>query len=124
MIWTVAAALAGGFWTAPARAEQFAIQLIMVEEDGCIWCIRWNDDISEIYPKTAEGKFAPLRRVDLRNPDPADLDLARTAFFTPTFILLRDDVELARIEGYPGEDFFWGLLGKMLKENTDFAGAS
>jgi hypothetical protein len=24
--------------------------------------------------------------------------------------------EAGRIEGYPGEDFFWGLLGRMLEE--------
>ena len=37
----------------------------------------------------------------------------RRVSFTPTFILVQDGVEVGRIEGYPGEDFFWGLLGKM-----------
>ena len=32
--------------------------LIMVEEKGCVWCARWNDEISHIYPKTDEGKAA------------------------------------------------------------------
>lgn len=99
-------------------------QLIMVEEHGCYWCARWNSEISEIYPKTPEGQRAPLRRIDKRAPLPADLQLARKALFTPTFILVRDGVELARLEGYPGEDFFWGLIGKMLQDNTDFEGAS
>jgi hypothetical protein len=36
--------------------------------------------------------------------------------FTPTFVLLVDGVERNRIEGYPGEDFFWGLLGRMLDQ--------
>ncbi len=44
--------------------------------------------------------------------------------FTPTFVLVENGVELARIEGYPGEDFFWGLLGMILKQNTDFKGTS
>jgi len=99
-------------------------QLIMVEERGCFWCARWNSEISEIYPKTPEGQRAPLRRIDLRAPLPEDLHLARKPVFTPTFILVSDGVELSRIEGYPGEDFFWGLIGKMLQDNTDFAGAS
>ncbi len=111
-------------------AAQFALpvtaaELIMVEEKGCIWCAQWNREIAEIYPKTPEGQAAPLRRIDKHQPLPDDLTLARDAFFTPTFILVGDDgVELARIEGYPGEDFFWGLLGVMLTENTDFEGAS
>lgn len=36
--------------------------------------------------------------------------------YTPTFILLEDGQEVGRIEGYPGEGFFWGLLGKMLEK--------
>jgi hypothetical protein len=89
-------------------------RLIMVEEDGCMWCARWNEEISEIYPKTPEGKAAPLERVDIRAPRPEDLTFARPLFFTPTFVLVVDGVEASRIEGYPGEDFFWGLLTQML----------
>jgi hypothetical protein len=101
-----------------------AEELVMLEEDGCIWCARWNADVGPIYPKTPEGALAPLRRVDINDPLPEDITLTRPAFFTPTFVLVRDGIELARIEGYPGEAFFWGLLDRMLKENTDFAGAS
>lgn len=115
---------AAALQAAAGGAAVHALQLIMVEEDGCIWCEQWNRDIGPIYPKTAEGRMAPLRRVDLRATLPADLKFTRPPFYTPTFILVRDGQELSRIEGYPGEAFFWGLLGKMLKENTDFQGAS
>ena len=91
-------------------------QLVMVEEDGCMWCARWNEEISEIYPKTPEGKAARLRRMDIRAAHPDDLTFKRGLFFTPTFVLVVDGVEVSRIEGYPGEDFFWGLLGKMLSD--------
>ncbi len=89
-------------------------RLIMVEEDGCVWCARWNNEISEIYPKTGEGQAAPLQRVDIRAPRPEDMTFARGLYFTPTFVLLVDGTEVSRIEGYPGEDFFWGLLRQML----------
>jgi hypothetical protein len=89
-------------------------RLIMVEEDGCVWCARWNEEISEIYPKTAEGRAAPLRRIDIRAPRPDDIAFERRLHFTPTFVLVVDGAEKSRIEGYPGEDFFWGLLGQML----------
>lgn len=89
-------------------------QLVMVEEDGCMWCARWNEEISEIYPKTGAGKAAPLRRMDIRADLPDDLEFKRKLFFTPTFVLMVEGAEVARIEGYPGEDFFWGLLEKML----------
>jgi hypothetical protein len=95
-----------------AWAETF---LLMAEEDGCFWCARWNAEIAEIYPKTAQGHAAPLRRYDLHDATPTDVTLTSSVRFTPTFILVRDGVEVDRLEGYPGEDFFWGLLAMMLE---------
>jgi hypothetical protein len=81
----------------------------MAEEAGCYWCQKWNEDIAHIYPKTAEGRTAPLRRYDLHTDTP-EVELQRRVSFTPTFILVDDGREVGRIEGHPGEDFFWGLL--------------
>lgn len=100
-------------WPALSRAE---MTLLMAEEDGCMWCARWNSEISEIYPKTPEGKAAPLRRIDIHQSVPAEIALDRPLRFTPTFVLLDGGRELGRIEGYPGEDFFWGLLGALLHD--------
>lgn len=100
----------------PARAAE----LIMVERQGCHYCIEWKTDLGPIYPKTAEGVYAPLRIVDIKNAPPADVEFDRRVIYTPTFILVEDGRELARLEGYPGQDFFWGLLEKMLVQNTDF----
>ncbi|SMX42891.1 hypothetical protein [Actibacterium lipolyticum] len=105
-----ALALAG-----PAQAD---MRLLMVEQKGCAYCIMWENEIGPIYPKTAEGKTAPLRKADLRAL-PDDIELRSKPRFTPTFVLLRDGVEVSRIEGYPGEDFFWGLLGRMLETQTE-----
>lgn len=98
---------------APLKAEE--LRLVMVEEAGCVWCAEWNEALGPIYPKTEEGKLAPLRRVDIHDL-PDDLDFARPVRFTPTFVLMRDGVETGRIDGYPGEDFFWGLLAELIRE--------
>lgn len=90
--------------------------LVMAEEPGCMWCARWNSEIGPIYPKTSEGQAAPLRRINILDPIPDDIMLSRRVNFTPTFVLLVDGVEQSRIEGYPEEDFFWGLLGQMLMQ--------
>ena len=97
-----------------------AAELFMVEQKGCHYCQAWDEAIAPIYPKTTEGAFAPLRRVDLHQGPPEGVTYARRVNFTPTFILVDEGNELARIEGYPGEDFFWGLLGMMLKANTNY----
>jgi len=90
-------------------------QLIMFEEDGCGWCERWNEEVGVIYHKTTEGKRAPLRRVDIHEPIPSELKFIVKGGYTPTFVLVDQGREIGRIRGYPGEDFFWGLLGKMLE---------
>jgi hypothetical protein len=96
----------------PARAEMI---LLMFEEPGCVWCRRWTEDVGGEYPITPEGQAAPLMRVQLHDPVPEGITLASPPRFTPTFVLVQDGAEIGRIEGYPGEDFFWGLLGRILE---------
>ena len=99
-------------WAAPA----VALTLVMVEREGCIYCAAWDARVAPIYPKTPEGQAAPLVRVNIRDMHASGLDFAAPVVLTPTFVLMEDGRELDRIEGYPGEDFFWGLLGKMIAE--------
>ena len=91
-------------------------ELIMIEQHGCHYCEKWDAEIAEIYPKTEEGKTAPLRRVNLRDL-PKDIAFSSRPVFTPTFVLVKDGKELGRMEGYAGDEFFWFLLGKLLDEN-------
>ncbi len=95
------------------RAE---MTLLMAEEEGCMWCARWDSEISAIYPMTPEGQAAPLQRVDIHTAMPNDIALERPLYYTPTFVLLDNGREVGRIEGYPGEDFFWGILGVLLRD--------
>ncbi|UWQ93403.1 hypothetical protein K3727_15155 [Rhodobacteraceae bacterium M382] len=96
-----------------------ATELVMVEQTGCEWCERWNQEIAPIYPKTSEGRFAPLRRVDLRNM-PDDLKITRRVNFTPTFLIVENGHEIGRLEGYPGEDFFWPVLNGLLVDTAGY----
>ena len=100
-------------FTGSASAEA---ALIMAEEPGCMWCKRWNSEIGPIYPKTSEGQAAPLHRINILEPVPEGITLSRRVNFTPTFILTVDGIEQSRIEGYPEDLFFWGLLGQMLTQ--------
>lgn len=100
-----------GAWSALPAA---AAELVMLERPGCGWCLRWNREIAPAYPKTAEGRLAPLRRVDVTEPWPADLAGIAGDLYTPTFIVVENGTEVARLRGYPGEHFFWPLLNEML----------
>ncbi len=98
-----------------AATPATALNLVMVERDGCIYCAAWDARVAPIYPKTPEGQAAPLIRVNIRDMHASGLGFAVPVVFTPTFVLMDDGREIDRIEGYPGEDFFWGLLGKMIE---------
>ncbi len=111
----------------PTAATAGDVELLMFEETGCYWCARWNAEISDIYPKTQEGRAAPLHRVNIHSGPPAGITLKSRPAYTPTFVVVDDGQEIGRIEGYPGQDFFWGLLGRILKplpEYRDAKGAS
>ncbi len=100
-----------------------AAELVMIEQAGCVWCAAFDREIAPIYPKTDEGKRAPLRRVDIDRALPADLAFIQIERLTPLFVLVDKDREIGRIRGYPGDDNFWGLLGVLIKQ-LDGDGAS
>jgi len=117
-----ALALTAAFlWAPAARAE---LKLMMFEQQGCAYCIMWHNEIGPIYPKTQEGRTAPLITQNLREPLPEDVSVTSRPLFTPTFVLLRDGQEIWRLEGYPGEDFFWGLVNKRLQQEREWAAAA
>ena len=105
---------------APA-VQTHAAELIMLEQPGCAWCERWREEIGVAYPKTDEGRRAPIRFVDITKSWPEDLDWMTRERLTPTFVLVDGEAEVARLRGYPGEHFFWPLLGEMLGKLTDKA---
>ena len=95
----------------PASAD---LSLLMFDQPGCVYCERWEREIGVSYERTEEGKAAPLTRVGLRDPLPDGVTVERRATFTPTFVLLEDGAEVGRIEGYPGDEFFWPLLPRLI----------
>jgi hypothetical protein len=106
-------------------ARAGAAELVMFERAGCPYCAQFNREIAPIYPRTDEGKAAPLRRVDIYAPIPSDLKFIAIERITPVFVLIDRGREIGRIRGYPGEDNFWGLLSGLVGElhRTDGAAA-
>ena len=65
----LACVMALTFGTSAVRGAE----LVMFESDFCEWCAAWHAEIGPIYPKTSEGRRAPLRTVDLHDERPKDL---------------------------------------------------
>jgi hypothetical protein len=92
-----------------------AAELVMFTQKGCVWCQKFDREIAPAYGKTDEGKRAPLRRLDIAAPLPADIGFIRRERFTPVFVLVDQGHEVGRIRGYPGDTFFWGLLANLIE---------
>lgn len=97
-----------------AVAPALSAELVMYRRAGCPYCLAWDREIGPIYPKTEIARKAPLRHVHLDRGKDNSVELKSPIRFTPTFVVVEDGREKARIEGYPGEFFFWGLLEKLL----------
>jgi len=62
-------------------------ELLMFESETCGWCDRWREEIGPIYPKTNEGKRAPLRAISIHEPRPVAYRSINGIVYTPTFVL-------------------------------------
>ena len=93
-----------------------AADLVMYERDGCSWCVRWHKEIGAGYAHSEEGKRAGLRVVNMDRGPSIAVSLKSPVTYTPTFILVDNGREIGRIVGYPGAEFFYGLLAELLKQ--------
>ena len=103
--------LMGSFAGAPTDAAE----LVMYRRAGCPWCAAWDREIGPIYGKTEIGRRLPVRLVALERERPA-IALTSPIIYSPTFVMVEDGREVGRFEGYPGQDFFWGLLERLAEK--------
>ncbi len=99
---------------AEAAAAQFA--LIMVDDPACHYCRKFDAEVGPGYPKSREGRIAPLIKIGRGSYELRALELA-PATYTPTFILMRGKKEAGRITGYSGAVFFYEELGALLERS-------
>lgn len=108
------AALAVAGRCVPARAGSVAV--VMFRRESCPWCHAWDREVGDIWPRSDIGARHAMRMVDLDTDPMPEITLDHPVRFSPTFVVARDGVEIGRIEGYPGRDFFWGLIERLVAE--------
>ena len=97
-------------------AQPLNLNLLMIDDTSCSYCDLWEEEIGFMYSKSQEGKLAPLIRYQYGEKLPQEIKLLSEPVFTPTFILLEDNKEQFRIDGYPGEEFFWSFLSEYINK--------
>lgn len=95
-------------------AHVFATELIMVDDTTCGWCRKWLAETGPGYPRSAEGKRAPLRRVMFREYTRIGVSFAKPITGTPTFVVVDGGREKGRIEGYLAGPAFYAKLATLL----------
>jgi hypothetical protein len=99
----------------PARAGD-GLRLLFVDKAGCPWCLRFERESLAGYLASDLARAAPLERASLDAGQPASAMLKEPVRFTPTFVLLRDDREIARIVGYQDNALFFGMVEKLIAD--------
>lgn len=97
--------------SAGLAAEQArSLELVFITSEHCPFCKAWERDVGQIYDSTPYALKARLRRVDLGDVDSALPAGAVKVFGTPTFLIVENNTEIGRIEGYQSSEmFFWAL---------------
>ncbi len=91
-------------------------ELVMFDDEYCSWCRQWEEDIGVIYHVTPEHCQAPLKKIEMGDALPDSISLKEPVVYTPTFVFFVHGKEVDRIVGYPGEEFFWSMLGDMINK--------
>jgi hypothetical protein len=94
-----------------AAATPSDLALVMVDDPNCRYCRAFDADIGGGYARTAQGRIAPLARIQRKS---VQLKSYNPVIYTPTFLLVRGGQELGRITGYPGPDYFYAELDTLL----------
>lgn len=101
--------------TAVPGAGSSAIEIIVLEAPGCIYCDLFRSDVKPVYDASPTARAAPLRFLDLNDEAADKLDLTGGPVnIVPTFVVMKDNREVARIPGYLGQENFFRVLHSLL----------
>ncbi len=102
---------------APDRAETAiptGFELIAFEAPGCNYCPILRRDVLPSYAATRAGKTAPIRFIDVNDAAADRLQLSSPVTTVPTLVLMKDGVEIGRINGYFGRENTHHMLNTLL----------
>lgn len=89
-------------------------ELIAFEAPGCIYCPVFRRDVLPSYADSRAGKTAPLRFIDVNDAIADDFQLSSPVTMVPTVVLVRNRVEIGRINGYFGRENMHHMLNTLL----------
>ena len=82
-----------------ANADQKKL-MIMITDKNCLYCIVWEKQIGNIYPKTEIAKQYPLVRIEKKNNNDFKKYGLEKINLTPTFIFLKDNKQFDHLNTF------------------------
>jgi thiol-disulfide isomerase/thioredoxin len=101
----------------------YAYELLMFSNPHCGYCQSFLKEVAPTYADTEYAKILPLKVIQVNNRMPDWIGRAfnegklNPIVATPTFVIW-DNKEIARLEGYPGKETFYEMIGAFVEENT------
>ena len=93
-------------------------KLLYFYSDTCAYCKAWENEIANIYLKTEFEDEFKLRFIDFfSNVNLEKYGVSKIVKVTPTFIFVKDKIEVGRIEGYNGQELFWWQVDEIVESN-------
>lgn len=90
------------------------LELIAFEAPGCNYCPILRRDVLPSYAATRAGRSAPIRFIDVNDAAARGFQLSAPVTMVPTLVLVRDGVEIGRINGYFGRESMHHMLNTLL----------
>ena len=88
--------------------------MLMITDESCLYCIIWEKQIGTVYPKTEIAKKYPLLRIEKNNVNDFKKYNFKKTSLTPTFIFIRNNKEIGRIQGYTNPEMFWWQVDEII----------
>ena len=106
----------GASRAAPDRdgAPDSGYELIAFEAPGCNYCPVFRRDVEPSYAASRAGKTAPLRFIDVNDTAADTFQLSSPVTMVPTLVLVRNRIEIGRINGYFGRENMHHMLNALL----------
>lgn len=97
------------------------MRLYVFEIEACGACAQFHAEALKDYWSSERSLTLPLTIVDLNALGTAGQPLRAPIRTVPTFVVMRDGVEIARLTGYPGKTAFEASLAAVLADDPPTA---
>jgi thioredoxin-related protein len=91
-----------------------ALELVVVEAEGCVYCELFRRDVLPAYEASAQAKDLPVRFVDINDIEADHLSFKSGVDIVPTFVVVKSQQEVGRISGYVGQENFFHSISYLL----------